>query len=201
MFRVLLLAFLLPTMALADDYKDIERLCRPGLPNETALQATFEAEGWTSGTSSGANLILALSMVTPFLGDLDSSVIDSAADQASVALPGAMDAIVAAPVLQGPEDTMLALLPLVSADGEEQQRTYVTCLAVFDSSVNYDDVAVRLANSWGNLDERPMRVAWSNVEGLAGTAFVFGPKPEAFDWPLSDYRGGPVLYVKVSDRQ
>ena len=29
MFRFLLLAVLLPTMALVDDYEDIERLCRP----------------------------------------------------------------------------------------------------------------------------------------------------------------------------
>ena len=200
MLRVLLLAVLLPTMALAADFDDIERLCRPGLPNETALQATFEAEGWVSGTASGSNLILALSMVTPFLGDLDSSVIDAASDRASAALPGAMDAVIAAPVLQGPENTILALLPSASAGGEER-RSYVTCLAVFESSVNYDDLTAQLANSWGNLDELPMRLAWSNVEGLAGTAFVFGPKPAAFAWPLSDYRGGPVLYVRVADRQ
>ncbi len=200
MFRALLLAVLPPTMALADDYDDIDRLCRPGLANETALQATFEAEGWVSGTSSGANLILALSMVTPFLGDLDPSVIDTAPDRASAALPGAMDAVVAAPVLRGPENTILALLPFEPTRGEEQ-RTYVTCVAVFDTAVTFDDLTIRLANSWGNLDELPMRLAWSNVEGLAGTAFVFGPKPAAFDWPLSDYRGGPVLYVKVADRQ
>lgn len=200
MFRLLLLAVFLPTMALANDYEDIERLCRPGLPNETALQATFEAEGWTSGTSSGADLILALSMVTPFLGDLDSSVINTAPDRASAALPSAMDVIVAAPVLQGPQNTMLALVPFVSS-GVEEQRTLVTCLAVFDNSVIYDDITARLANSWGNLDELPMRLAWSNVEGFAGTAFVFDPRPAEFTWPLSDYRGGPILYVKVADRQ
>ena len=200
MLRVLLLVVLLPTMALADDYDDIDRLCRPGLSNETALQATFEAEGWVAGPSNGADLILALSLVTPFLGDINPSVIAAAPDQAFAALPAAMDAIVAAPVLRGPDNTLLALLPFVSAGGE-QQRSYVTCLAVFDGSVSYDDLTARLANIWGDLDEVSMRLAWSNVEGLAGSVLVFGPKPAAFASPLSDYRGGPVLYVKVADRQ
>lgn len=182
---------------LAGDAADMHRLCRPGPADAAAMTAGFVAAGWKPASDGAEVLAQGLAMVTPFLGDIDPTVMAAAAERAVEGLPEARAAIATAQQLQGPGGTRAAILPYEVLRG----RPMVRCLAVYPADTPFDDVTAAQANLSLPITSGSLTVILGYEAGYIGGATVVQADARAYGWDVP-YMAGPIQYtgmLKLTD--